>query len=64
MQVLLKAFDKKRLFIILAHGRRKGGMREPCPPPDFEIFSKKRLFSYFQVGKNKFHHFWPPWKNF
>jgi len=25
----------------------------------FENSSKKRLFSQFPVGKNKFHHFWP-----
>jgi len=30
------------------------------PPLDFEIISKKRLFFQFRVGKNKFHHFWPP----
>jgi len=28
-----------------------------CPSLDFENFSTKRLFSYFRVGKNKFHHF-------
>ena len=25
--------------------------------------SPKSLFCLFRVGKSKFHHFWPPWKN-
>ena len=45
----------------------EGGGRGGLSPMDFEIFSKKSLFSYFCGGKNKFHHFWPPiekfWKN-
>jgi len=27
-------------------------------------FQQKMLFSWFRVPKTKFHHFWPPWKNF
>ena len=33
-------------------------------PLDFEIISKERLFFLFRRVKNKFHHFWPPWKKF
>ena len=33
-------------------------------PLDFEIISKKRLFFQFRGVKNKFHHFYPPWKKF
>jgi len=31
---------------------------------DFENIIKKELFSYFREGKNKFHHFWLPYKTF
>jgi len=39
------------------HGRLKGGMGGFGPHLDFEIFSKKRYFFRFGVGKNKYHHF-------
>ena len=41
-----------------------GGKGVALAPLDFEIFRNKGLFSWFRVGKNKFHHFCPPpWKN-
>ena len=40
----------------MVHGCRKGG--QGPRPPGFENFNKKRMFSQFGVGKNKFHHFW------
>ena len=43
-----------------SHGRRKW----PCSLLDFEHFSKKRLFSWFRVGKTNFTTFAPSWKNF
>ena len=42
-------------------GVGKGGQGGPL---DFEIISKERLFFQFRGVKTKFHHFWPPWKNF
>jgi len=33
-------------------------------PPGFWKFHQKRLFSWFRVGKSKFHHFWPPLEKF
>jgi len=39
-------------------GVGKGG-RGAKAPLDFEIFCKKRLFSWFSVGKNKFYHVCP-----
>jgi len=31
---------------------------------EFKILSKKVCFLSFELEKNKFHHFWPPWKKF
>ena len=45
------------------HGRRMGGQGAKAPL-DFEIFSKKWLFSWFWAGKIKFHHFWSPLEKF
>jgi len=44
-------------------GVRNGG-QGGLAPLNFEIISKKRLFFQFRGVKNKFHHFWPPWKKF
>ena len=43
------------------HGRQKGG-QWGLGVLGFESLSKKRLLSYFRVGKNKFHHSFPPRK--
>jgi len=32
------------------------------PLPGFWIFQRKKVVFWFWVGKNKFHHFGPPWK--
>jgi len=40
------------------------GDRGPWSPLEFESFSAKRLCSWFPVGKNKIHHFWPPLEKF
>jgi len=64
MPSLLKDFSSRALPAGLSdrstcwhHGRRKEeawGVK-----PHFENFSNERLFRWFRVGKNKFHHFWP-----
>jgi len=40
--------------------RQNMGVGGGWPSLDFENYSQKTLFSKFRVGKNKFHHFWPP----
>jgi len=47
------------IYMGMAVGR---GSRGALAPLDFEIISKKRLFLQFIGVKNKFQHFWPPWK--
>jgi len=50
----------------LDHGRRNGVEGGPCPTLDFEFWYfpmnvlEEKCFSYFRVGKIKFHHCWHP----
>jgi len=56
-------FGRTNTLYIAIH-RPGMGVGRGDAPLDFEKFSKKTLFSWFRVEKNKSHHFWPPLEKF